>query len=267
MQNNGENVPHIWPHGALACMSNDWQVFQKRILAMAKFHGFSVETLGYTAEQPIYMMMRMAGHANARHILVASGFHGEEPAGPWGLLQALESASTYALDQINLTLLPLVNVSGFSHGTRFNHLGQNPNRGYLPHYDDVLPSEEGAVLLAHQARIAESGRDGVLSCHEDQLLHHCYVYANEKTKEPSSIARSLLACNAGFFPMHPDGLVDDCPIQDGIVFNQKDSSFENWMLATGAQHTFCTETPGQFPFDMRIAANAAMITLFMDLHR
>lgn len=267
MQASAENTPHCWPHSALACMSNDWSVFQQRILAMAERQGFTVETLGLTEGKPIYLMTRAAKQANAKQVLVASGFHGEEPAGPWGLLQALEAATTETLDQLHLALLPLVNVSGFSRGTRFNHQGQNPNRGYLPHTDGIQPTEEGAILRSHEARIAEFGRDGALSCHEDQALSHCYVYANEPADGPSNIARALLACNAGFFPAHPDGLVDDCPIKDGIVFNQLDSSFESWMLATGSQHTYCTETPGQFPFETRVAANAAMISLFLDLHR
>ena len=267
MQDAVDNSPHIWDHAALACKSNDWPVFQQRILAMAERQGFTVETLGHTEEQPIYLLTRTAKHAEAKKILIASGFHGEEPAGPWGLLQALEAASIDTLDQLHLALLPLVNVSGFSRGTRFNHQGENPNRGYLATVDGIQPTEEGAILRAHEAQIADYGRDGTLSCHEDQALSHCYVYANEQTDSPSSIARALLACNAGFFPAHPDGLVDDCPIKDGIVFNQLDSSFESWMLATGSQHTYCTETPGQFPFEARVAANAAMISLFMDLHR
>lgn len=267
MQDAVDNSPHIWDHAALACQSNDWPVFQQRILSMADRQGFTVEILGHTEGQPIYLLTRSAKQADARNILIASGFHGEEPAGPWGLLQALEAVDSDTLDRLNLAVLPLVNISGFSRGTRFNHHGENPNRGYLPSVDGIQPTEEGTILLSHQARLADYGRDGALTCHEDQALSHCYVYANEQTEEPSPTARALLACNAGFFPAHPDGHVDDCPIQDGIVFNQLDSSFESWMLANGSHHTYCTETPGQLPFDKRVAANAAMISLFMDLHR
>jgi hypothetical protein len=267
MQTVSDNSAHIWEHTVLACKSNDWLIFQQRLLAIAHCKGFAIETLGFTAGQPIYLMTRTAKHANAKNILVASGFHGEEPAGPWGLLKALDELATDTLDQLNLAVLPLVNVSGFSRGTRFNHQGENPNRGFLPHVDGIQPTEEGAILLAQQARIIEYGRDGAISCHEDQPSSHCYLYANEQAESPGVIARSMLACNAGFFPVHPDGHVDNCPIQAGIVFNEPDSSFEGWMLANGSQHTFCTETPGQFAFETRVAANAAMISLFMDMHR
>ena len=95
------------------------------------------------------------------------------------------------------------------------------------------PLHEGLALLEYgvdhaiAARLAEAGRDGVLSCHEDiQQTAFGYLYSLERAATPGPFSRTLLAANARHFPVHPDGLVDGCPIEGGIVFNRHDGSFE-----------------------------------------
>jgi predicted deacylase len=260
---NPDLLPHRWPNPRYACESNDWAVFQRELLALCAARHFSVQVLGTTGGEPIYRLQRPAREPTAPHLLVASGFHGEEPAGPWGLLHALMTLGDDALGRAHLAVLPLVNVSGFARGTRLNHCHENPNRGYLPSSDGVQASEEGAILLAHEPLLLASGRDGVLSCHEDQELDHAYLYANERGPTPSPLARALRQCNGEFFPLQPDGPVDGNTVQDGIVFNQFDSSFECWLFQRGVAQSYCTETPGQCDFDARLSANAAMVAMFI----
>lgn len=266
MQSSQNNQIHLWPNALYRCQSNDWTELQQQILAVCQQRDFSISTLGYTAEQPVYLATRAATAANAKSILIASGFHGEEPAGPWGLLHALETIDKDVLDAVNIAVLPLVNISGFSCGTRFNHKGENPNRGYLALDDGTAISEEGQILLCHQSKLALLGCDGVLSCHEDVSKQHGYIYANEHGEVPSALAVKLRNSNARFFPLHADGLVDDCMVSNGMVFNHKDSSFEAWLFEHGATHTYCTETPGQGAFDQRLLANASMIKTFIEYH-
>lgn len=267
MLDNPDLIAHVWPNPKFDCLSNDYGVFASRLRAVCDARGFESTVLGVTAGQPICLLTRMASRPSASRLLIASGFHGEEPAGPWGLLQALETLNDGILGDIQLSILPLVNITGFSRGTRLNHRNENPNRGYLAIDDSTRASEEGTFLLEHEARLVSLGRDGVLSCHEDQALAHAYVYANERAESPGDLAIALRECNAGHFPLHPDGFVDGCPIKDGIVFNQLDSSFESWLLKRGAARTYCTETPGQFGFEQRVSANADMITTFMEFFR
>ena len=256
----------IWPNPLFGTHSNDWQAFQRRLLAVCAARGFLPEILGHTDHEPIYALTRRARRKTARSILVASGFHGEEPAGPWGLLHALETLDMTLLDAVHLSALPLVNVSGFSQGRRLNHKGENPNRGFLPLLDGATASEEGAILMRHQARLVRYGRDGALCCHEDTARQQAYIYANERGDAPGPLALKLRNCNAGFFPLHPDGAIDGCLLADGIVFNHPDSSFEAWLFAHGATHTYCTETPGQCAFEDRLLANAAMVSTFIEHH-
>jgi hypothetical protein len=147
-----------------------------------------------------------------------------------------------------------------------NHKGENPNRGFLPLLDGAPASEEGAILMRHKARLARYGRDGALCCHEDAARQQAYIYANERGDAPGPLALNLRDCNAGYFPLHADGLIDGCLLADGIVFNHPDSSFEAWLFAHGATHTYCTETPGQCAFEDRLLANAAMVKAFVAFH-
>jgi predicted deacylase len=267
MHEQSDLIPHHWPNPEFECQSNDWDVFRRHLLAMCAARGFSAQVLGKTGGEPIYLLERAAGKPAAPHLIVASGFHGEEPAGPWGLLKALITLDEHTLDCAHLAVLPVVNVTGFARGTRLNHRNENPNRGFLQSIDGIQASEEGAILLAHATRLIAGGHDGVLSCHEDQALSHAYVYANAAADVPGELARALCRRAGEFFPLHPDGVVDGANVKDGIVLNQTDSSFESWLLKNGAVQTYCTETPGQHDFDQRVSANAAMIALFIGQDR
>lgn len=261
------NRNYLWPNRLHHCKSNDWVTFQQRLVSVCKKRQFDLRVLGLTVHQPIYLATRSSNQANAKSILIASGFHGEEPAGPWGLLHALEAIDQTTLEAVNVAFLPLVNISGFSLGTRFNYNNENPNRGFLPRIDGAVLSEEGQILLQHQTELTALSLDGALSCHEDVTQQHGYVYANERGEQPSLLALKLRQCNADFFPIHEDGKVDDCMIKNGIVLNHKDSSFEAWLFENGSAHTYCTETPGHSTFfDSRILANSAMIKTFIAFH-
>lgn len=242
--------------------SNDWNRFRERLEAVASRRRFSLLTLGSAGGEPILLLRCGTAGGAAPPLLVVSGFHGEEPAGPWGVLEFLESASPELLSAARLTVLPLVNVTGFSRGTRFNAWGENPNRGYLG-IPGESPSREGRILLDHQALLVPAAQEGLLTCHEDVLLTHAYLYSLEREEAPGELTRALLAANAAHFPLHPDGLVDGCAVSGGIVFNHYDGSFESWLMSRGIAYAACVETPGQQPIARRIAAQHGMIETFV----
>lgn len=246
------------------CASNDWDRFRERLQAVAARRGHELRVLGTAGGEPLFLLQAGAGDHAAPRLLLASGFHGEEPAGPWGVLAFLESAPTELLDAVRLSVLPLINVTGFSKGTRFNAWGENPNRGYLG-LPGESPSREGSVLLEHRELLVPAAQTGLLTCHEDVLLSHAYVYSQERADAPGELTRALLATNAAHFPLHPDGLVDGCAVRGGIVFNHYDGSFESWLMHGGIPYAACVETPGQQPIARRVAAQRAMIETFVSM--
>lgn len=255
--------PWIWalPDGG---RSNDAEALQRRWQALRDAGGWQSEVLGCIGDDPITLMHRPARSADAPRLLIAAGFHGEEPAGPWGLLRFIGGAQSALLDGVHLTLLPLVNPSGMRAGRRFNDWGENPNRGFGLQAGGIAPSREGRVLIAQARRLAEAGRDGVLSCHEDvKQTTFGYLYSLERAAAPGPFSRALLAANARHVPIHPDGEVDGCRVRGGIVFNRHDGSFEAWAMELGVARAACVETPGQADIGTRIAAQSDMAEAFV----
>ena len=99
-----------------------------------------------------------AGDPAMPAIAIAAGVHGDEPAGPWALLELIE---TGALDRsFCYRIWPCVNASGLIAGTRANANGVDINRTF----DGIGASREASAVLA-----ANRGLKFVLSLdlHED----------------------------------------------------------------------------------------------------
>ncbi|MFQ6370724.1 M14 family metallocarboxypeptidase [Shewanella sp. YIC-542] len=253
-----------WHSEIFACDSNDLQQFDELLLQEVERLGMSLRVLGHVDGHPLRLLQPPAADAQLPSVLISSGFHGEEAAGPWGVLHFMSSLTEEIFSQLNLTLLPLVNATGFSKGHRFNMYGENPNRGYLPVADPSIgPSVEGKLLLAHGQILQGASRDGILTCHEDVLLQHTYVYTFEPRQQPGAFSEGLLSALTHYLPVAEASRIDDCPVQDGIIFNHFDSSFEAWLVRNGARNGACSETPGQANFDQRILANSAVMTQFI----
>lgn len=261
--NPGMVSGHVWnlPHGAGA--SNDLAAFWHALNDLVRRGDWQVRELGPVMGHPLPLLVRQV-RADARcSVLVAAGFHGEEPAGPWGLLQFLASRRLRIADGLRLAVLPLVNATGFAAGRRFNDLGQNPNRGYgrgdLPRHRSI----EGRVLRRHWRTLRRLGADGVLSCHEHREATHAYAYTYEPYKQPGAFSRALVQALGQHMPLHPDGLVDGCRVRGGVVYNQTDGSFESQMAVDGVPATACLETPGMRPFATRQRAQSQAIEAFI----
>jgi hypothetical protein len=166
--------------------------------------------------------------------LVAAGFHGDEPAGCWGVLRYLEMMACQN-KQANLAFLPFVNTTGLNANTRRNIRGEDPNRGFPNN-----PSQEGAVLLANIEEIQEYSRNGFLTLHSDSDLTHLTAYKFGETGN-----EWLGDVGLDIIPDEPDG------------------SFEDYLFSTSkAPFTFCTETPGNISFESAVRHNANFISYF-----
>lgn len=246
--------------------SNDLAAFEAEFGAIARARGFVPERLGEALGHDIAWWQRpaaAAGGAGAPRLLIASGFHGNESAGPWGLVHWLRLAPDGLLDAVHLSLLPLVSATGFTAGRRLNALGQNPNRGHGGHRGAHQPSAEGEVLQRHGDRLAAAARDGVLACHEDLMRPWAYVYSFELSPEPGPFSRRLVAAGARWFELPPDGDIDGCTVRGGLIHNHFDGSFECWMTERGAAVAACIETPGRADFARRVQAQVAMVFDFV----
>lgn len=105
--------------------------------------------------------------------MIAAGFHSEGPPA--------------LLDHIAISILPVVNLSGWSLGQRLSTRGENPNRGFCAGIDDI-PSEEGKHILRHSAFFQKSASHGILTSHEDILQDRANLYSSS----PGPFSTSLV---------------------------------------------------------------------------
>ncbi|MEZ0224885.1 MAG: N-acetyl-L-ornithine deacetylase ArgE [Alphaproteobacteria bacterium] len=262
---------------------HDIDAFNKRLKAafdrVSKIRPYKMESLGQVGGRDIFLLSPVEPIEGKPNILTAGGFHGEEPGGPWGIIEFLETADEETLKSVNHSFLPLVNPTGFERGVRFNIHGENPNRGFVAEYIDAAeeedaewtnrgPSAEGKILLKHGAKLVELARDGFTSQHEDDGLNEGFIFINEQGPMPSPTATALLDTIQKHFPLIPDGgknELEGSPIKDGMWVNGMDSSFETWMLQQGVPRTITTETPALEPARDRVDCNRGLVKAFAEV--
>lgn len=228
-----------------------------RIHTASARRGYAVERLGRVGCDPI-LFLHPSKARPGPFLLFAGGFHGDEPAGPWGILQYLESSAS--LDGVNVSFLPLVNPEGTRAGRHENDLGENPNRGFGHSDTDGLPpSKEGRILLGAINVIRPWTRDCFVSLHEDSGADRFYLFTFEKSEMPGEFTKMLVGVESSYFSQMKDrDLVNDRG-SDGVIFNDHDGSFEDYLFKDGVPLTACTETPAQLAFEPRVSANVSII--------
>jgi len=226
-------------------------------------------------------------HSNPK-VLIVAGTHGEEIAGPWGLLKWLGDSSRRWANKIDVSVIPIVNPYGFARNQRYGPSGQSTNCGFtkpkspiivdnpdvLSKYEDH-PSPEGQILVNNINLLRPLAQDGFLSLHEDVGVKECYLYAYDHSEKPRRWVRTIKEELKKHFPKAYSGLalVDtsknttgpEC--KNGLVYNFLDGSFEHFLLEKGINRCVVTETPGKYPLSKRVIATEAVINRFLNLSK
>jgi hypothetical protein len=243
------------------CLPTDIDHLHRELRRAASARGLGVDALGEVGAWPILLLRPLDGAASRPWLLIAAGFHGEEPAGCWGILHFLKQAPTGLFQLANLSFLPVVNPTGFRLDRRRNDWGENPNQGFCAaSVHQLQPSREGAILVAHLPRLKRLADDAFVSLHEDVEQETFYLFTFERSAEPGPFTRALYQAERRFFEPHPDGILEDYSMKGGLVYRACDGTFEDRLFHEGIPRTACTETPGRLDLDLRIEANAAIIT-------
>lgn len=131
------------------------------------------------------------GDATSRTIAIAAGVHGDEPAGPWALLDFVESD---ALDPaFAYRLWPCTNPTGFDAGTRASIEGVDINRTFGR--GGQSPEARAIITANRDRKFALS-----LDLHEDSDAagFYCYEYGG------GEIGRAVVAAlDAAALPIDP----------------------------------------------------------------
>lgn len=246
------------------CAPTDMDVLFREVTLEAEHRGLTPVSLGQVGRDQLLLIEAPQAPSARPHLLLAAGFHGEEPAGCWGLLEFLRLAPCDLFTRASISILPAVNPSGLRLGQRRNEWGENPNRGFCPSStDQPKPSREGTMLLQSLPRLLQAGRDGFVSLHEDNEMATFYIFTFEHSEVPGRFSLELRETEERFFQRIADGIVEDSHVKEGIVFRECDGSFEDRLFHEGVPKTACTETPGLQPIDKRVTANRELAETFV----
>jgi hypothetical protein len=246
--------------------NNAYDLLLSKFFNAADAKDFQVKSLGEVNGWPMFMATRYREKTRGPNVLVVSGFHGEEQAGPWGVLRYLEIVPNEVLSRVNLSLIPVVNPTGFREGRRGNDYGEEAtNGGFRPEVEDSDRSAEGRILMSHLDELRHLAADGFLSLHEDGEEDEFYMYAMEDGG-PSDLTNILLAVGVQHFGMLKDKKISapgGGKTKDGLILNYHDGCFEDRLAAEGCAHCYATETPMSAKIEDRIRAGVALIDVLV----
>jgi len=259
--NGRELKPYIWSlyNGH---KTNDIDYYYSRMFES----GLKVEELGKIEELPIFLVQN--DHEKGRtNILIMGGVHGEESAGPWGILNVMMKLKLMKV-QVNVSFIPIMNPYGFSKGIRFNKQLKSVNSGYFRTKSGKPElTQEGKILNKNFVRISSLAKNGFLSCHEDVEEDNFFMYEVTNAAKPDYICTELQTIGNKYFGKQKDGLTYQGVVRDGVVLNEKDGTIDDYLFTIGNVHrSITTETPGLADINKRVFVYEQIITKFIELY-
>jgi murein peptide amidase A len=206
-----------------------------------------------------------AGEHTRPLIALSAGVHGDEPAGPYALLDLVENER---LDmRFSYRIWPCMNPSGFDAGTRENVDGVDVNRTFGRGGGSP---ESRAILTANRdLKFALS-----IDLHEDCDAEgfYCYEYGG------AALGLAVIAAleEAGFPIETLEKLDLGGPLLDSVIHRERGrvtaDHFEEASVLEGlsyslviarnaARHALTFETPAARPLDERIAAHVRAVSV------
>lgn len=264
----------------------DYVKYVKDFHSAAKQCGLSMEPIGEVLGKEVLFASNELDQGRPG-ILIFSGFHGEEFAGPLGLLQFLQSPEAGAvMSQLNVGIVPVTNPDGFDRGIRYNRLRQEDNWA-LRFWPDGEPSLEGQVLLANLEKIGQYATTCFLDMHEDDGADGFYMYAFAHGGQIEPWHSMVLDVGLEHFPIQPDGPIPstledeeeedegsiptqqrpetNAIISNGIIWADYDGSFDELFHKRGAFMSAVTETPAREELKLRMDCNEKILRNTLEL--
>lgn len=257
----------LWQSQYFACDSNDLEHFLDMFSEESNRLSMNKIVLGEAGRFPVTLYTSSVANADLPSVLICSGFHGDESAGPWGLLKWLMAQTPEIFSQMNLSILPLVNPTGFRKGKRVNRQGQDPFVGYLWEQgrakagEDI--AEEGEFLLRHSQLLQAACRDGVLCCAESMGKDKAFMCSFEPRQAPGPVTQELQQVLSRYFDANLEADNQSCDLEQGNLFNCFDTSYTAMIVRSGARFGATVFTPESGEFDIRVQAHNELVQEFV----
>lgn len=190
------------------------------------------------------------GPAGAGKLYVSAGIHGDEPAGPWAVMDLAKEAAW--AEGLEVWIFPLLNPEGIRRGIRENAQDLDLNRDYNNPQSPEIRKHVDILKTLPQF-------DACLCLHEDWEAQGCYLYFLREDPGPAW-ALPVLEAMACHIPVETSPTIDGFEaIKGRIERNRAMVDRPEWpeALYLAKYHTHCCftlETPSSFPLPNRVKA-------------
>lgn len=247
--------------------AHDFEGLLARWDKLSQQGGFQKETLSVDAGYPVvgYKTAALEMQSSELGLYFCAGVHGDEPAGPWGLLEWAESRIDW-LSQQPLCLLPCFNPWGLVNNRRSDAEGRDLNRSF--HRRDI------PVIGAWHQFVGQHQFNVALHLHEDYDARGNYVY--ELTDPGIDLAEAGLAACESIIPREPRAEIEGNEFERGIlrrtegmeqaVEEELDGGYPEaiYVFLHHARSALTFETPSEYSLWDRIRTHRRFIDTVME---
>lgn len=251
----------MFKNGSITPISFD--VLMSDITLNAASKGFIAERLDDCGDT--IMLTNASPIVSNPNVLITACFHGDEPGGAYAVCRFLRSVNPSVLRDVNVTIVPIVNVHGFRLNRRYDRSDGDPNRGHEREHGRLAAlSEVGALLSRNLQRLCDAAFDGFLSLHEDHSIADTfYIIREDASPNGDTTTKRMLWSGERFFARQADGLHHDHVIENGVCDRFVCTTFESRLKKMGVERLYVSEAPQRANLDDRASEGALMIASFL----
>ena len=199
----------------------------------------------------------------AKRVLLASGTHGDEPAGPEAALRFLNLPSSPLLEGFRFLVLPCINPHGYCRDTRENAEGRDINRSFAG-----PPTPESALV---KELLDRESFDLMVDFHEDWEHSGYYLWEGRRRGIPE-VGPAIIRAVGEIGPVYAGHSLDDFAIESGVIAAEDAlieyerrgiKSLLTYVYGNLADHGITSETPSQWRMEDRIRAHCAALDVVL----
>lgn len=219
------------------------------------------ERAGQSQGLPRFIYLGPQGGSEPLRIAIFAGIHGDESAGPYGLVRfvrLLEEQPEIARGYC-LFLYPVCNPTGFEDDTRHSRAGKDLNREFW------RSSAEPEIRILEE-ELRATPFDGIISLHADDTCDGVYGYAHGAL-HTRDLLRPALDAAGEFLPLDRRNLIDGFAAEQGIIRDSFEGVLRAPPGASPRPFEVILETPHQAPQYLQEAAFAVALRTILGEYR
>lgn len=222
----------------------DYQSFVDDLSAICGKKNLPLKTLGRVQDNDIYLVT--VNPKGKPTICFIAGIHGNEEAGPLGLLNWLSQGPK---TDYRILVIPCANPHGFIRDVRRNSVRKDLNRRWC----DEEPQAEAEILKKFFDREKISF---LYSVHEDPLARKFYVYYSDKEGLP--YCDKIVDMAKKYFDLNKSKRIRGAAAQNSAIphnasiGSEQDCSLETYLFKKYKMPYLVNETPGTADLQTRI---------------